>query len=540
MEATPQNTPVALLSSPLIAAAIPHPSPQLRAAPLIPTNPAAPLGSFEVSAHAHENPDGAASEDSLQEDEDEEGIDADNGLFGNLFFAEPEHSNGGIGRAAQLPSVPSIGSEETDEYLVDCVSGESDDEVSDGVGKQKIYGDLRLEVQSLESLIDGCYWEACCPWLSCSRLERACSHDRQQGRGNEQISPSTANADCAVAPRGSQEIEWRGDEDRMRRSLVERGYFQVLPALMRKSEAAEGRAPTCPSACATAQVQSEAGSGGKLGADCCTDVVDPALCERLARGVARLMELGHSPTSIIHFDEAWQLAAAISPLVARVGGNQMNGDWYAFCVSAQRAGGFTGPHRDKPMAGEESFRADGLPMYTTVWVALTAATPERSCLYFVPAGGDPSYRTPGDCLSEALPSLASWVNIVAQPVPPGGVVCFSHRLVHWGSRAAPDELPRIALSFALSDPAFETPSFDHERWGSNPPLVLRAALCSAQAVLYHTQEPTTKAQYLVNMRLFRAGRSYLHAEYAERVEMAAQFIKFRALFRPDPTHAVPG
>ena len=58
-------------------------------------------------------------------------------------------------------------------------------------------------------------------------------------------------------------------------------------------------------------------------------------------------------------------------------------------------------------------------MYVTAWVALTPATPESSCLYFVPAGGDAGYAEAGDALQAALPSPADWGSIVAQPCAPG-------------------------------------------------------------------------------------------------------------------------
>jgi hypothetical protein len=197
------------------------------------------------------------------------------------------------------------------------------------------------------------------------------------------------------------------------------------------------------------------------------------------------VELGHTASAINSYDEAWELAEYITPLLRKATGNAPLGDWFSFHVTAARPSGFVGPHRDKPMAAAETFREDGSPMYATVWVALSDATPESSCLYFIPKGDDPGaqggkvtavvlnvpqrwrvtaltaarLRTParlhactptrllnarapaagyferGDQLRDVvLPSLLSWQNIVAQPAPAGSVLCFSHRVVHWGSK----------------------------------------------------------------------------------------------------------
>lgn len=43
------------------------------------------------------------------------------------------------------------------------------------------------------------------------------------------------------------------------------------------------------------------------------------------------------------------------------------------------------PHRDRqPDDSPATFRPDGSAMYATMWVPLTPATPENSCLYVIP------------------------------------------------------------------------------------------------------------------------------------------------------------
>jgi hypothetical protein len=99
---------------------------------------------------------------------------------------------------------------------------------------------------------------------------------------------------------------------------------------------------------------------------------------------------------------------------------------------------------------------EGAPMYCSVWLALTEASPETSCLYVVPKGADAGYM--GSCTaSDALTATSlnaylpivpapacregavsyDWRDIVAQPLEPGGLLVFSHRLLHWGSNPQP-------------------------------------------------------------------------------------------------------
>lgn len=106
-----------------------------------------------------------------------------------------------------------------------------------------------------------------------------------------------------------------------------------------------------------------------------------------------------------------------------------------------------------------------MPRDCTCWVALSHATPDNGCLYVIPRGADPAYEL-GDCsaaaaaaeegsggggsqafaLGEAprgggscyLPGgAAAWQHVRALPCAPGDALCFSHRIVHWGSCGRP-------------------------------------------------------------------------------------------------------
>jgi hypothetical protein len=52
-----------------------------------------------------------------------------------------------------------------------------------------------------------------------------------------------------------------------------------------------------------------------------------SLIDRLALGVETLIEHGHPPSSISMYDEAWELADSLKPLITEVTGNAPLGDW---------------------------------------------------------------------------------------------------------------------------------------------------------------------------------------------------------------------
>ena len=238
-----------------------------------------------------------------------------------------------------------------------------------------------------------------------------------------------------------------------------------------------------------------------------------------------LVALGHEPSAIYMYDEAWACGDALAALCMRASGNPPSGDAVAFLVAPQRHL-FSGPHRDKPLAGTSSFRPDGAPMFVTAWLALSNTPPASSCLYFLPADRDPGYTAPGDAIREALTTPTAWPRIQAQPCAAGDVLVFSHRLLHWGGEAEAGAPPRAALSFSFSDPAFEPAAFD-ATYLPFPPLRLRLAHVAAQAILYAEQAPLDKGGLALANRTFAQQQKMFDQVYAERVLTAAQTLKFQ-------------
>jgi hypothetical protein len=261
-------------------------------------------------------------------------------------------------------------------------------------------------------------------------------------------------------------------------------------------------------------------------------ITDSASIEALHQGVLRLVALGHSPSSVVAYDEAWALAAALTPLVQGFTGGLGQGeqllplgDWFSFLKDDARQGGFRGPHRDKPMSGPESFSPQGDADFVTVWVALSDATPDMSCLYFYPRDApDADYLGPGDGIAALAP--CDYEAVIAQPVEAGGVIVFSHRVVHWGSRPTPGQRPRVAMSFALSRARFERGAFFSAAMLPFPPLALRVALRAAQAIAYSAQAPLAKHALGLDSRTFRAAKMLFSEAYADKIEGDVQWQRF--------------
>jgi hypothetical protein len=280
---------------------------------------------------------------------------------------------------------------------------------------------------------------------------------------------------------------------------------------------------------------------------------DPTLVHKLAEGISKLNDVHKLPASFILLsDEAWQLADTCSRhLQNKINhpSNVFNFDVLAWCVDpSQGVAGFS-PHRDRQPRNKDiadSFHQDGQAKYVTLWMALSDATPENSCLYVIPKEYDPGYLKGDDLeeegndhddgndgkdekhfengkgisldndtttsmtqdpLARCLQSKEAYQCIRALPRKTGQSLAFTHRIIHWGSRGSLScKSPRIAISFVMSDPSFEKPYLKEygkyltssvepgpESEGeslplrslSSPPFHLRLLLVCAQMLIYY-------------------------------------------------------
>ncbi|RKO84696.1 hypothetical protein BDK51DRAFT_32565 [Blyttiomyces helicus] len=218
----------------------------------------------------------------------------------------------------------------------------------------------------------------------------------------------------------------------------------------------------------------------------------------LVTGIQTLAEHGWPAWYIAMYDETWLLGHEISDVVFRATGNLPSLDFLAWHVDPREGQTGFSPHRDRQPADPPStFRADGTARYTTVWVALTDAVPQNSCLYVIPAPFDPFYikgddlsADANDPLSVLTPTARDYQHIRAVPLRAGAALLFTHRLVHWAGRG--DSLhptPRVSLAWVFTDPGYEPPCFGLENLPL-PPVHLRAALACGQSVVYRKRFKT--------------------------------------------------
>jgi hypothetical protein len=347
--------------------------------------------------------------------------------------------------------------------------------------------ELFFSQQTISSLQDPTLWIKICPFLSIvSSLESLDVDILEETIKRNKFLHELSNS-----------LSRKIDIDKLENELCGRGFFRLLPEQM---------------------------------------FLPVELTENLALGVTRLSNLGYPPTFLLMFDETWIYGDLIRSILSPISGNDSIGDWFIFLVDPLVKNSYAPgpPHRDRPLADLSSFRTHSTapaPKYCSVWLALTPATPENSCLYLVPRSDDLGYHGVGDAVS---PTPIPWQCIVAQPLPAGGLLAFSHRLLHWGSTPQPPSLqdslsarvPRIALSMAFADPSFEEPYFDSDLYLPFPPVGLRLGLVAGQLIQYEHLAPLDKHGIALLRRIFHSQKRFFNDTYFQKISSAIQFLEF--------------
>ena len=171
---------------------------------------------------------------------------------------------------------------------------------------------------------------------------------------------------------------------------------------------------------------------------------------RLRQGIERLTAAGFPSGMGCLYDEFYRAFQGLEQLFTPLLGDDyemvLHGIW-TFCIppgdAARGRAGTLGPHRD--VAPDAAVCARQLPSVLSVWIPLADVTTLDSCLYVVPAPGDPDYYA-GDQQSVRRDGLR-WQDIRALPAQAGSILAWSSRLVHWGSRSSAFAAgPRVAAS----------------------------------------------------------------------------------------------
>ena len=352
---------------------------------------------------------------------------------------------------------------------------------------------------------------------------------------------STNNNASAMASKGC-DIKYSADNDplyateQLLETLYGRDYWNDLcPHLTVAGVEEGGNRKQCVTASISAEMAAKHKSSlAENGFFKWKGAVSEAQVNALRRGVELLISHGWPPSFIYMYDEAWEIVEQLSEVLRKSsGGSLFLGDAYTWSVDPQKGARGWGPHRDRMGSGPASFRAaDGTPMLSTTWLALSEASPDNSCLHVLPAYADPYYHKGDDPnvknpLTLLFAEPDAYQDIRALPCAPGSLLHFSHRIIHWGSAAKnTGASPRVAMSWVVGDEAFEQPAFSRE-FLPQPPLAVRVAFVSAQLLSYGGQVNLRGALRSICTRLFRKHKTLLTPWYVDKVE-------YLVICRPPP------
>lgn len=232
-----------------------------------------------------------------------------------------------------------------------------------------------------------------------------------------------------------------------------------------------------------------------------------ALTKSFGAAIDHLDAAGLSAVFLLAFDEVWEVVDSLRAVLQPLFGHGLTFDFYVFNVKPGGTG--WAMHRERAGAdarvafGSSGDAADdgrGMPMYNTVWLALTDASPMSSCMYALPAHADEFYSSEGASSSgddggvsrpddnEPIEAIVArgHTHVTALPVTSGTALVWSHRLIHWGSAHGGSQDARKTLAFALADPRFEPPLLrSPPPPPSLPPLSARLAIIAHLLVRYH-------------------------------------------------------
>ena len=164
-------------------------------------------------------------------------------------------------------------------------------------------------------------------------------------------------------------------------------------------------------------------------------MLPPELVERVRADVERAAE------DAFLEDAMWDLVDLVIPVAREALAHDvaLRPAFWAWRVAPNSSG--WAPHRDGP---DRSHDDNGELACITIWIPLTDATTRNGCIHVVPSEWDIAYRS-------GRQNAVVWdqKTVRALPAAAGSVLGWTHSLLHWGGRCAPDASPRLATSFEM-------------------------------------------------------------------------------------------
>jgi len=206
-------------------------------------------------------------------------------------------------------------------------------------------------------------------------------------------------------------------------------------------------------------------------------------------------------------------------------GYENTGDYAMFHINTDAKGWIA--HRDRDEL-ENALEPDGLPNYITAWMPITDATPKSSCLYFIPRMYDSTYdnRNGADeYMNKIFTTNESYQNILSVPMTTGGLLSFTSRTVHWGSKPLPPikgskvkYAPRQAFSIAVANRKFEKGALAREGAVEFPTFLESVLLAISQALRYNHQSPLSKEHQNCFKKILKNNLDAFETEYSKMIK----------------------
>lgn len=185
----------------------------------------------------------------------------------------------------------------------------------------------------------------------------------------------------------------------------------------------------------------EAGWLAREGFASLRSAASPEVCSALVRSIQRLASLQLPACFVYAFDEAWAIGEGLRDRVSTLLGRdyRLVEDVWAWQVEPGTRG--WPPHRGIADATLDR----NAPEILNVWVALSDAAADRSCMHAVPLDDDPGYPDALIC-SEAPAS-----SVRALPSAAGDALFWNANVLHWGGQCAERAAgARVSCSFTLA------------------------------------------------------------------------------------------
>ena len=176
-------------------------------------------------------------------------------------------------------------------------------------------------------------------------------------------------------------------------------------------------------------------------------VTDDGERDALVVAIEQLVRAGLPGVSVYAFPGPWRVGVRVRDAVSRLLAEPyaLVEDAWAFLVRPGRSG--WAPHRgiDSSVLDRER------PEYLNVWIALSDAGIERSCMHFVPLDRDPAYPAALAASDEAqLRHRHPADAITPAPVGAGTGLVWNANALHWGGPCEPHASgPRLSVTFSL-------------------------------------------------------------------------------------------